>query len=469
MIPPCFGQRSRPRRWATARAGFSVVELIISIALLAVIMTALLLSMRGSRTESEKSRFFFRAMHLAQKILDDLDNRCRANLFTVRSLEKEKLEFNVLDPDVPFFRFLEDTSGDGRTDNDQPMTDLDPDAEESLATYACKVEFDRKAGNGFARALITVAWEDAGRRHEYRIAHSVPDIPESVTIDSGAIEALKLDDAHIVQYLFDKDGSLDDLLAEFAVGRDLCLRFSEIMYLSRVMTETMVRNYDRLTKIKKSMKRDTVQGLYDIAWLHEANAITLVQGYTQLAVPVDALFTGGIEPGKLFKNLKAGEIMQDLARCADTVYSHTNHESFAMRFNYEMVAATNIYMQLLTEDKFRDVLTYRQREGLIQKVADLCTALAQNHRGGVKLTLGSRHIGVDAFVAETLGNLGKFVEGKDYNRAAFIKEKLLEARSRTFSTHEDVTEKFELMAAVASTSSDLLKRIMVKLQVSKGR
>lgn len=450
------------------RRGFSVVELIISIALLAVVMTAMLLSMRGSRNESEKSKNFFSAMSIAQKILDDLDNRCRTNLFTVRTLEKGKLTFSVLEPDIPFFRFLEDTNGDGRLDNDRPMSDIDPTAQAELATFTCTVAFDREHGNGFALATVTVAWEDEGKPHKYVIEHNVPDIPTSVLMDSGANQALRLEDRHLVQYLFDKDKALDELLVEFSVGRDLCQRFSEIMYLSRVMSETLIRNYDRISKINKSLERDTVQGLYDLAWLHEANAITVIQGYTQLAVPIKALEDGGITPGKLFKNFKAGEILQDMSRISDTVYSHTNNESFAMRFNYEMIEATNVYMRLLTESKFLDQITYRQREGLIQKIADLCTALAQNHRGGIMLTLGGRRMGLDTYVDETLGTLAKFIEGKDYNRAAFIKEKMLEAKTRTFSVHEDVSDKFELMAAVAGVSSTLLKKVMVMIQVSKS-
>lgn len=451
-----------------ARAGFSVIELIISIALLAVIMTALLLSIRGSRTESEKSKEFFKAMHLAQKIIDDLDNRCRANLFTVRALAGQKLEFSVLEEEIPFFRFLEDTSGDGRTDNDKPIAELDPVSRDALEDYACKIEFDRKAGNGFARASVSVRWTENGRNHEYKLLHNVPDIPTEVSVDSGALHSPQLQDRHLQIYLFDRNAPLDELLEEFSVGRDLCRRFAEIMYLSRVMTETLVRNYDRISKIKTSIERDTVQSLYDIAWLHEANAITIIQGYTQLAVPVSELDDAGsgLAVGKLFKNLKAGEILQDLARVADTVYSRTNDESFSMRFNYETVAATNIYMRLLTEARFREQITYRQREGILQKVADLCTALSQNHRGGVMLTLGGRRIGVDTFVDETLANLGKFVEGKDYNRAEFIREKRKEADLRDYAVHEDVSEKFEMMAAVASTASDVLKRIMVIIQVS---
>lgn len=451
-----------------SRAGFSVVELIISIALLAMIMTALLLSVRGSRTESEKSKEFFKAMHLAQKIIDDLDNRCRSNLYTLRSLEREKLEFSVLEEEIPFFRYHEDTSGDGRTDNDKPLAELDPDMADTLASYRVKIELDRKAGNGYASVAVLVRWTADGREREYKLAHILPDIPEKVLMDSGALHAPRMEDRHLKEYLFDKDKPLDALLEEFSVGRELCLRFSEIMYLSRVMTETLVRNYDRLTKIKNSMKRDTVHGLYDIAWLHEANAITIIQGYTQLAVPVAAIDDMGGSPpvGKLFKNNKAGEILQDLSRAADTVYSHTNHESFAMRFNYEMVAATNIYMRLLTEEQFRDTLTYRQREGLIQKVADLCTALAQNARNGVQLTLGGRRISLDAFVGGTLDTLAKFVDGKDYNRAAFVKQKRLAADTLDFAAHEDVTEKFEMMAAVASTASDVLKRVMVSIQLS---
>ncbi len=388
----------------------------------------------------------------------------------MRSLAKERLEFSVLEPDIPFFRFLEDTNGDGRIDNDLPFAKLAVHDERELSPFSCKVTFDRKAGNGFARATILIQWEEGGRRFDYKVEHSVPDIPTAVTMDTGAFQAPKLEDRHIAEYLFDEKAPLSDLLVKYNVERELCLRFAEIMYLSRIMTETLVRNYDRLSKMKNSLQRDTVQGLYDIAWLHEANAITIVQGYTQLAVPVDALNDMGdaLPIGDLFKNNKAGEILQDTARCADTVYMRTNDESFAMRFNFELVSACNVYMQLLTEERYRGELTYRQREGLIQKVADLCTALAQNQRTGIMLTLGGRRISLETFVDETLAALAKFVEGKDYNRAAFVREKLAEADMKSFSAHEDVTEKFELMAAVASTASDVLKRIIVRMQNWQG-
>lgn len=452
------------------RRAFSLIEVIIGLAILFVVISFILVALRGRETESRKSAKFFNAVFLAQKIVDDLDNRCRENIYAVNELAEKKGTYRIVEGGEPLFQYLEDTNSNGKLDDDLAITEVAGSIYGQFKDFTYQVNFDRSHGNGLARADVLVRWEDRGEQ-SYRVSQVLPDLPGKVESDVGSLLEIELTDEMIRNFLFPEEDPLDELLEKYKFDRTLAEQLARVQYISRAAAKSINDTDAAILQIQNSRKGATLDGMLEMAKMREENAIKIVQCYGLLLLPLSEIQKlqgkAAFDFGGFLFNEKLIDLMKDLARLAKNVEGQKNRNCLALRFNLELAEAMNLYLQMITSKDLALELPYNRRVGMLVRVVDLGSALIQNNYDKMIFSIGETRITLKNLVMNSFTTLQAILSGRDYNRASYVGHKIATIQSGKFREFEDISERLLNMAAVSELSGGLMKDIAKSIEKVK--
>ncbi len=444
------------------KKGFNLLEVLIAISILCVIISFILVSVRGRRNESIKGKNYFTAVSLAQKLLDDIENRCRENIFTVEELIDANLNFSLTDEDSPFFQYLEDTNGDGKLNNDFSISKMHGSLKKQLEKFDCKMSFDRNYGNGVTELELILTWVDGRETHEYKTKHLISDLPEKIEFDPGTPPQISLSESAVAKALFDDQNvPFEELLVKYNISRELAFAIAEIQYVSRSISAKIRENRKKIYTMQHSSKALTKEGVIEIAMVNEESAMITIQGYSMLILPLMRIKKleneGKLVFGTFFVNRKAIDFLRDLTRLADVVYGKPNKLSLSLNFNLELTKEMNLLMGVLTNSGLKGEISYSKQIGVLDKILNIGTALIQNNNSSMVMSTAGRKILVSSLVTRNFKSLRKLFEGRDYNKTKLINKKINNVRNHSFKEHEDISEALGTMCAVSYQLSNLLE------------
>lgn len=452
----------RASRSASPRAGrgFSVVEIVIALAILFTLVTFLLVALKGRENEGRTSSRYLNAVMLAQKIADDLEHRTRENPHAVERLAAASPEGSPRAGGGELFRFLEDTTADGMLGNDAGIDESAGSLHTQFAAYRYRVDFDRSVGNGLARARIRIFWDDRGRARSYELSALLPDLP--ARIDSGAPadydESLSGAEAGLA--LFGEAGDFADACARHRIDEALALEFAKVRRVVSAVSARLAEAEQADREIANSARAATAGGVARRAALREENGILILRAHRALARPLaelDARATAGtLDTGDLFRGSVAVNLLRDLTLLARAVDGRPNRDCLAIRFNVELSEALAHQLRLVADPAIAGTLPWRERTGALTRLIELGSVLVQANAGRLVFTIGDGRITLQQLVENAFGVLAGLLAGRDYNKADYVNEKLKAIRHRRFAEYEDVSERVALLAAVSEAAARLL-------------
>lgn len=447
------------------RPGFSLVEVLVALSILFTAITFFLVAIRGHETEGRKTAQYLNAVMVAQKVVDDIDNRCRENLHAVEEMTGLAGGGRVVDGGSPLFRYLEDTNANGRIDDDLAIVASAGSIYQQLKDFGFRVTFERGYGNGLARARVTVLWEDRGRPRSYEMVQVVQDLPARIDESLAGGQAIPVTDESIRLALFNEPGPLEELLARYHVDREVATTLAQVQVVVRSVVKRLAESDGEVLKIENSAKGSTREGIREIARQREENAIAIAQGFNLLAAPMQALDRldgqGTLRFGELADNSCAVRLANDIGRLVKSLDGAQNPDCLGVRFNAELAGAMNLYLRLAIDPTVAKGLPYREKTGALMKIVELGSVLIQNNFNRMVFTIGEVKIPLLQLVTNTFELLVKVLGGRDYNRAAYVDAKLRAIKNNRFSEYEDVSSRVELMAAVSSIAGRVLQKFAV--------
>jgi prepilin-type N-terminal cleavage/methylation domain-containing protein len=443
------------------KSAFTLIEVIVSLAVLCIIFTFLLHSIRGRHTETEVSVHFFTAACVAQKVVEDLENRCLVNPYTLDILP-HTFEFTPTEDD-PFFSLLEDSNQDGRIDTGLDLSAGASELTERLKQLNCTLTIERGFTNGCAKVDLLITWNQEGNKKEYNFSHLLPDLPNHLTESTFSLVRPSLTDKAVAASLFDEDKPLDELLAAFAMDKQTAYQLVELQQISRIAITTLDSRNQKLQNLLNSPRIKTVDGVVTAAELYEGNAMLTLQTYFVLLPLVENIerrraaktFNCGI----LFLNAKAQHLYSDIACLADRVDGRSNDGNLSMQFNLNLLSAMEHYSSLCLDPVLATITSPRKTAAAAIRVANIATTIAQNDACRMVLSSNGKTTTMRGRLIEELQRLTKLSEGRDYNLSAFLKSKVKAISTSQFHEYEEIGERLTVMAGVSGSLSNLLKDI----------
>lgn len=441
---------------------FTLVEVIISLAILCLIFTFLLVSVRGRKTESDVSMHYFSAACVAHAIIEDLENRCLSNPYALDGIPAD-LDFTPGE-DGPFFSLVEDIDGDGRINKNYDLNLTAGELAERLKEFRCNLKVDRGYANGCAKVDLVIRWKTDGVDKEYRFSHLLADLPGSLKATMMPMDHPTLTDKAVIDALFDEDKPLDELLKAYAVDRETAFQLVELQFYSRMAMTTLLDRQQRLNQLLASPRIQTGPGMVEAADLFEGNSLLILHVYSQLyplAEKIEDRINGGaFSFGILFLNYKAQNLIGDIAQLADRVDGRSNDGNLSMLFNSNLLSAFDCYLNLCFDPLLSSTATPRKMAAAIERAAHIASTLAQNDYSRMAVTgKTGEKVTLRSCLKDDLTRLKRLSEGRDYNRASFLEKKIKSISSGVFQEYEDVSAKLSVMAGVAGSMSRVLQKL----------
>jgi hypothetical protein len=192
--------------------------------------------------------------------------------------------------------------------------------------------------------------------------------------------------------------------------------------------------------------------------------VQIIQCYNILAIPLSELskMENQFSKSRIPLTTKTKNLINDMSLVTKFLSGKINKNCLAVKFNMELAAAMNAYIQLLINKNFNSKLAYKKKIGSLTKVINLGSALVQNNSEKMIFSMGKSKITLKQLVKNSFKTIKQMISGKDYNREFYVSEKMKTIESGKFREFENISERLENMDAV----SDLTLKVMKKVRLS---